>query len=71
MAAAARIVSLNLGSQTVGLADFRTQPNGGLVLVLGNHPTGFGRSPLERGFGFFLRAETRSTPATTAAAPKH
>src|SRR3954447_20630151 len=33
MAGAARIVSLNLGSQTVGLADFRTQPNGGLVLV--------------------------------------
>src|SRR4051794_32648729 len=33
MAGATRIVSLNLGSQTVGLADFRTQPNGGLVLV--------------------------------------
>src|SRR4051812_46072740 len=33
MAAGTRIVSLNLGSQTVGLADFRTQANGGLVLV--------------------------------------
>ena len=33
MATAARIVTLNLGSQTVGLADFRAQPNGGLVLV--------------------------------------
>ena len=33
MAAATRIVTLNLGSQTVGLAEFRTQPNGGLVLV--------------------------------------
>ncbi|MFL6568408.1 MAG: pilus assembly protein PilM, partial [Chthoniobacterales bacterium] len=33
MAAPARILSLNLGSQTVGLAEFRTQPNGGLVLV--------------------------------------
>jgi type IV pilus assembly protein PilM len=33
MAASPRIVSLNLGSQTVGLAEFRTQANGGLVLV--------------------------------------
>ncbi|CAA9246962.1 MAG: hypothetical protein AVDCRST_MAG42-2025 [uncultured Chthoniobacterales bacterium] len=33
MAAPPRIVSLNLGSQTVGLAEFRTQANGGLVLV--------------------------------------
>ena len=32
MAASPRIVSLNLGSQTVGLAEFRTQANGGLVL---------------------------------------
>jgi type IV pilus assembly protein PilM len=32
MAVATRIVSLNLGSQTIGLAEFRTQPNGGLVL---------------------------------------
>ncbi|PYI92767.1 MAG: hypothetical protein DME97_08050 [Verrucomicrobia bacterium] len=32
MAAATRILSLNLGSQTVGLAEFHTQPNGGLVL---------------------------------------
>ncbi|MBA2622126.1 MAG: type IV pilus assembly protein PilM [Chthoniobacterales bacterium] len=33
MAASTRIVALNLGSQTVGLAEFRTQPNGGLVLL--------------------------------------
>ncbi|HEX8678315.1 MAG TPA: type IV pilus assembly protein PilM, partial [Chthoniobacterales bacterium] len=33
MAAGTRIVSLNLGSQTVGLAEFRTQANGGLVLT--------------------------------------
>jgi type IV pilus assembly protein PilM len=32
MAAATRIVSLNLGSQTIGLAEFQAQPNGGLVL---------------------------------------
>src|SRR5436190_9632133 len=32
MATATRILSLNLGSQTVGLAEFHTQPNGGLVL---------------------------------------
>src|SRR6184192_1752349 len=32
MAALTRILSLNLGSQTVGLAEFRTLPNGGLVL---------------------------------------
>ncbi|HEY2614118.1 MAG TPA: type IV pilus assembly protein PilM [Chthoniobacterales bacterium] len=32
MAAATRIVSLNLGSQTVGLAEFHAQTNGGLVL---------------------------------------
>src|SRR5256714_15479332 len=32
MAAATRIISLNLGSQTIGLAEFQTQPNGGLVL---------------------------------------
>jgi type IV pilus assembly protein PilM len=30
--AATRILSLNLGSQTVGLAEFLAQPNGGLVL---------------------------------------
>lgn len=33
MAAPTRILSLNLGSQTVGLAEFRTQPNGGLILA--------------------------------------
>ena len=33
MAASTRILSLNLGSQTVGLAEFRTQPNGGLILI--------------------------------------
>ncbi len=33
MAAPTRILGLNLGSQTVGLAEFRTQPQGGLVLV--------------------------------------
>ncbi len=33
MAASTRIFSLNLGSQTVGLAEFRTQPNGGLILI--------------------------------------
>jgi type IV pilus assembly protein PilM len=32
MAGAARIVTLNLGSQTVGVAEFQTQPHGGLVL---------------------------------------
>lgn len=33
MPAASRIVSLNLGSQTLGLAEFFAQPNGGLVLA--------------------------------------
>ncbi|MDQ3200397.1 MAG: type IV pilus assembly protein PilM [Verrucomicrobiota bacterium] len=33
MPAAPRIVSLNLGSQTLGLAEFQAQPNGGLVLT--------------------------------------
>lgn len=33
MPAASRIVSLNLGSQTLGLAAFQAQPNGGLVLT--------------------------------------
>ena len=28
-----RLISLNLGSQTIGLAEFRTQAHGGLVLV--------------------------------------
>ena len=28
-----RLISLNLGSQTIGLAEFRTQPHGGIVLV--------------------------------------
>ena len=32
MAVPPRIVSLNLGSQTLGLAEFQTEPNGGLVL---------------------------------------
>jgi type IV pilus assembly protein PilM len=32
MAAATRILSLNLGSHTVGVAEFHAQPNGGLVL---------------------------------------
>jgi type IV pilus assembly protein PilM len=32
MAVATRIVSFNLGSQTIGLAEFQAQPNGGLVL---------------------------------------
>jgi type IV pilus assembly protein PilM len=32
MAASTRILTLNLGSQTLGLAEFQTQPNGGLVL---------------------------------------
>jgi type IV pilus assembly protein PilM len=32
MAAISRILSLNLGSHTVGLAEFHAQPNGGLVL---------------------------------------
>ena len=32
MAAPTRIISLNLGSQTIGLAEFRPQPQGGLVL---------------------------------------
>src|SRR3954466_7702007 len=32
MPAANRILSLNLGSHTVGLAEFHTQPNGGVVL---------------------------------------
>ncbi len=33
MPAPPRIVSLNLGSQTLGLAEFYSQPNGGLVLA--------------------------------------
>src|SRR5438552_19067809 len=33
MAVPARVISLNLGSQTVGLAEFRVQAHGGLVLV--------------------------------------
>ena len=33
MAIAPRLISLNLGSQTVGLAEFRVQPHGGLVLL--------------------------------------
>lgn len=32
MAALTRILSLNLGSQTIGLAEFHAQPHGGLVL---------------------------------------
>src|SRR6266487_2208943 len=32
MPATTRIVSLNVGSQTLGLAEFRVQPHGGLVL---------------------------------------
>src|SRR5713101_6921630 len=32
MAAATRIVSVNVGSQTLGLAEFRMQPQGGLLL---------------------------------------
>jgi type IV pilus assembly protein PilM len=32
MAATTRIVSLNIGSQTLGLAEFRMQPHGGLIL---------------------------------------
>ncbi len=32
MATPARIIALNLGSQTIGLAEFRAQPQGGLVL---------------------------------------
>jgi type IV pilus assembly protein PilM len=32
MAATSQILSLNIGSQTIGLAEFRTQPHGGLVL---------------------------------------
>ena len=33
MAIASRLISLNLGSQTLGLAEFRVQPHGGLVLL--------------------------------------
>src|SRR5581483_2164588 len=33
MAIAPRLISFNLGSQTVGLAEFRVQPHGGLVLL--------------------------------------
>ena len=32
MSATTRILSLNLGSHTVGLAEFHAEPNGGLVL---------------------------------------
>src|SRR5207244_3054539 len=32
MTKATRIISLNLGSQTIGLAEFQAQPQGGLVL---------------------------------------
>ena len=31
--AAPRLITLNIGSQTVGLAEFRAQPQGGLALV--------------------------------------
>jgi len=33
MAIAPRLISLNLGSQTIGLAEFRVQAHGGLVLL--------------------------------------
>jgi len=33
MAIAPRLISLNLGSQTIGLAEFRVQPHGGLILL--------------------------------------
>ena len=33
MAISPRLITLNLGSQTVGLAEFRVQPHGGLVLL--------------------------------------
>ena len=33
MALSPRLITLNLGSQTVGLAEFRVQPHGGLVLL--------------------------------------
>jgi type IV pilus assembly protein PilM len=33
MAITPRLISLNLGSQTIGLAEFRMQPHGGLVLL--------------------------------------
>ena len=33
MSASPRILSLDLGSQTLGLAEFQAQPNGGLVLT--------------------------------------
>ena len=32
MAATSHILSVNIGSQTIGLAEFRTQPHGGLIL---------------------------------------
>jgi hypothetical protein len=33
MAIAPRLISLNLGPQTIGLAEFRMQAHGGLVLL--------------------------------------
>src|SRR5437879_492080 len=33
MAAPVRLTSLNIGSQTIGLAEFRVEPHGGLVLL--------------------------------------
>ena len=33
MAIASRLISLNLGSQTMGLAEFRVQAHGGLALL--------------------------------------
>ena len=33
MAISPRLISLNFGSQTVGLAEFRVQAHGGLVLL--------------------------------------
>src|SRR6266481_9245508 len=33
MAIAPRLISLNLGSQTTGLAEFRVQAHGGLILL--------------------------------------
>ena len=37
MAAPNRILSLNLGTQTISLAEFQTNPSGGIVLVRYKH----------------------------------
>ncbi len=54
MAIAPRLISLNFGSQTVGLAEFRVQAHGGLVLL----DYRFGETPLDPATGQRREAHT-------------